>query len=215
MEKEIWKDIRQYKNYEVSNFGNIRHKKKKKIRIPQDNGNGYKYIRVIKDGRHCNIYIHRIVLESFSPIKNMEQYESNHKNFNRSDNNLNNLEWKNRKENVQYSLFNGRFDNAHKKHSLYMKETIKNGTNPLLNLTEKQRKIRDENWKKNYVKEKHPFYKKYGEQSSAHKLTKKLVLEIRQLYKEKKYVMLDLAKKFNVSYSAINCILHNKSWKNI
>ena len=48
--------------------------------------------------------VHRLVLETFSPIENSENYEVNHKDCNIKNNSLDNLEWCTSKENTDYRL---------------------------------------------------------------------------------------------------------------
>lgn len=51
--------------------------------------------------------VHRLVLSTFNPIENMENYDVNHKNGNKLDNRLENLEWCTRSENIKHSYRNG------------------------------------------------------------------------------------------------------------
>ena len=44
--------------------------------------------------------MHRLVLETFNPIENMKEMQVNHKNWDRLDNRLENLEWVTPKENM-------------------------------------------------------------------------------------------------------------------
>ena len=53
------------------------------------------------------VLVHRLVLSSFNPIENMEQYDVNHKNGNKLDNRLENLEWCTRSENVLHAYRTG------------------------------------------------------------------------------------------------------------
>ncbi len=100
--EEIWKDIKGYEGiYKVSSLGRIKYLERTNsggvyvpegIKRPQDNGNGYKYVQLKKEGTRKNFYIHRIVAECFLP--NPEKLkEVNHKNENKSDNRAENLEW--------------------------------------------------------------------------------------------------------------------------
>lgn len=52
--------------------------------------------------------VHRLVLSTFYPIYNTEQYEVNHKDENKTNNNLENLEWMTPKENRNYGTRNER-----------------------------------------------------------------------------------------------------------
>jgi hypothetical protein len=69
---------------------------------PIDNGNGYLYITTTINNKKKNIYIHRAVAEAF-----LEQEEGktvvNHKDYNKKNNDVSNLEWCTQKENLDHS----------------------------------------------------------------------------------------------------------------
>ena len=107
--KEIWKSIEFSSKYEISNLGRLRTNFDKYKHIFTDeyriidgtiDPNGYKRITLRDKEKMKNTSFHRLVLETFKPIKNMEQLQVNHINWNRSDNRLENLEWVTAKENM-------------------------------------------------------------------------------------------------------------------
>ena len=71
---------------------------------------GYKNISIIQyteDMRPVRRYmrqIHRLVLETFKPVIGMEDLQVNHKNGDKSDNRLENLEWVTPTENTRHSI---------------------------------------------------------------------------------------------------------------
>ena len=94
---------------EISNDGRIRTKYKrgkgyqKEYRLlhPLDNGNGYLRIVLPRNGQDKTVYIHRLVAEYF--LQNPFGYsEINHKDENKSNNSVNNLEWCEHKYNANY-----------------------------------------------------------------------------------------------------------------
>ena len=103
---EIWKDIKGYEGlYQVSSKGRIknRHGKLRKL----NNLNGYQTIYLYKNNKGKNKYVHRLVAQAF--IDNYsENLDVNHKDFNRSNNNVENLECVTRGENFRYSYYNNR-----------------------------------------------------------------------------------------------------------
>lgn len=119
MEKEIWKKINNYENYyEISNFGNIRSLDryvrdanglrliKGKILTPKNHTSGYYQIVLSKEGKNKYKYIHRLVAEHF--IENYsELLVINHKDGNKINNNLLNLECVTQKQNIHHALKNG------------------------------------------------------------------------------------------------------------
>lgn len=110
---EIWEKVKGYDNYFISNLGRIKSvnpynnkNQKSKILKPTNNGNGYMIIRLCENGTKKNKYLHRLVAETFLDNPNNFK-EINHKDNNKSNNNVNNLEWCDRRYNVKYSFTNG------------------------------------------------------------------------------------------------------------
>ena len=50
--------------------------------------------------------VHRLVMETFSPIKGSENLQVNHKDGNKENNSINNLEWVTNMENMQHAIRN-------------------------------------------------------------------------------------------------------------
>lgn len=114
---EIWKDIEGYEGrYKVSTKGRVKSLARKiprtrkgntylsdvpeRILKPFDN-NGYRQVR-LSDGTKTKDYkAHRLVAKAFLPNeKNLPQI--NHKDENKSNNDVNNLEWCDRNYNLNY-----------------------------------------------------------------------------------------------------------------
>ena len=105
--KEIWKDILGYEGlYQVSNFGRVKSLKRKwvikdKILKPTKNRNGYIMIILCKKSMRKNILLHRLVAEAFLPNPhNLPQV--NHKDEQKNNNVVTNLEWCDAKYNNCY-----------------------------------------------------------------------------------------------------------------
>lgn len=98
---EEWVIIGIAPNYSVSNFGNIRNNKTFRIMKPKLL-RGYQYVCLRKDGKNLCKQVHRLVAIAF--IKN--DYNKpfvNHKDYNRSNNRVDNLEWCSKSENQLWS----------------------------------------------------------------------------------------------------------------
>lgn len=104
--EEIYKDIEGYEGlYKVSNLGNVKsvgryvlckdgqHKPiYEKIISPGNNGAGYLFVYLWKDNKSKRYYIHQLVAKTF--IENPNNYTKvNHKDFNKANNTVDNLEW--------------------------------------------------------------------------------------------------------------------------
>ena len=89
-----------YENYEVSNFGNVRRNGKMLKLITK---NGYNSVGLCVNGKSNVKYVHRLVAEAFV-IKVENKNIINHKDGNRKNNNVNNLEWCTYSENIKHSF---------------------------------------------------------------------------------------------------------------
>lgn len=97
MQEEIWKPIKNYDNYFISNYGNIRHFNKPL----KPCGKPYLSVTLSKNGKTKNYTVHRLVAEAFIP--NPDNLECvNHIDENKLNNNVNNLEWLSRGDNANY-----------------------------------------------------------------------------------------------------------------
>lgn len=101
---EIWKTIKDYPDYEVSNLGRVKSNKRKTPLILSINqySNGYQFVSLFNKNGHKSHLIHRLVLEAFCPQENMDKLQVNHKDCNRTNNQLENLEWVTPQENRDY-----------------------------------------------------------------------------------------------------------------
>lgn len=96
---ELWKDINNTSNYEVSTLGRIRNKTTGYILKNRITKTGYYQVSIkyIDSDKFKNAYVHRLVAEAW--IENPDNKPSvNHKNGDKSDNTLENLEWMTYKE---------------------------------------------------------------------------------------------------------------------
>lgn len=103
MQTEIWKPIEGSSRYEVSNQGNVRHVKHKKILKGGLPHNGYRQVNVYYDNNGGKITkcIHQLVAAAFLGPK-PEGVEISHKDNDKSNNRAGNLEeYITHEENVQ------------------------------------------------------------------------------------------------------------------
>lgn len=103
---ETWRDVPGYeKCYQVSNLGRIKSLKRmvlsnKGFEMPKPElirkgtitKQGYIEIRLSKDGKKKCFKVHRLVLSAFCPSDN-PKLECNHKDGNKQNNRIENLEW--------------------------------------------------------------------------------------------------------------------------
>ena len=102
MEKEIWKTIEDFPNYEVSNLGNVRNKKRG-ILLKQTMGREGRYLSVYlcNNGKENTQRVHRLVAEAF--LGKHPGMVVNHIDGDKLNNHYTNLEWCNISENTQHA----------------------------------------------------------------------------------------------------------------
>ena len=114
---EIWKDIAGYEGlYQVSNLGRIRSLTRKVSVVGKKNGrvfkgkikkdvrekkNGYLVVSLFRKGNSKRFFIHRLVATAFIPNSN-DLPQVNHKDEDKTNNKVSNLEWCDAKYNTNY-----------------------------------------------------------------------------------------------------------------
>lgn len=90
---EIFKDIKGYPNYQISNMGRVWSIKRQKYLKPVINDKGYCVVLLYSiNGKRKQEYIHRLVALAF--LQNPDNLPTvNHKNEIKADNRVDNLEW--------------------------------------------------------------------------------------------------------------------------
>lgn len=124
IQAELWKVIDWIDGlphiYAVSTLGRIKRmacervnskgfvrRHRERFLSPTDNGNGYKIISFTIRKKRKNFYMHRLVAQAF--LENPEgKLKINHKDYDRGNNNVNNLEWCTDRENTIYSAWKNR-----------------------------------------------------------------------------------------------------------
>jgi HNH endonuclease/NUMOD4 motif len=87
--------IKRYRNY------------KSRWLLPHTTPKGYLQVDLFKNKKPRRFYIHVLVLTIFGPLKPSLKHQVNHKDLNKSNNKIWNLEWKTPKENTHHALANG------------------------------------------------------------------------------------------------------------
>lgn len=146
MAQETWKDIENYEGlYQVSNLGRVKSLKRyincdAKITsghganrtgywrqdtiLKEVNRSGYKYVMLCRDKHHKSYAIHRLVAQAFIPNPN-NLPQVNHKDEDKSNNVVDNLEWCTDLYNKQYGT---RIDRQ--RQSLIKNEKLRRSNNP-------------------------------------------------------------------------------------
>jgi len=120
--EEEFKHVEGFPRYMVSNTGRVISNANKKVKelTPQKDSLGYLHVRLYPTdgrfgsygegrGKRPKLYkVHRLVLETFFPEGvTEERNEVNHKNGDKTDNRLENLQWVSRSENILHAYDTG------------------------------------------------------------------------------------------------------------
>lgn len=133
--EEIWKDIPRYEGYQASNLGRIRTHNK--VTYTKKHGNRHWKDRILhfkpsttsnhkskqgmgyrvdlwKDGKPKTLLVARLIATTFIEDLINTKMTVNHKNGNRLDNRVENLEWLSRADNIKYGFQNGQYPQSKK-----------------------------------------------------------------------------------------------------
>jgi len=95
--QEIWENIENFENYQISNLGNVKNNKGKILKGWVTRG--YHYVSLLNNGIKKKYRVHRLVAKAF--IDNPDDLPCiNHKDENKLNNCVDNLEWCTQKENL-------------------------------------------------------------------------------------------------------------------
>lgn len=196
--EEVWKAFREG-NYQVSNLGNVKNTKTGKLKTPSKSDNGYLIFGHFSNGNRLNVLVHRAVAECFLG-KYPEGCEVNHKDGNKLNNRLTNLEYVTRSENLIHATRMG----------LNQLPTSKaRGETHWTNLHPESLARGDRNGSRTK-----PENLARGEKVKASKLKPDEVLQIKTLFNQG-VTQQELAQIFPVTRRNINSIINNKSWRHL
>jgi hypothetical protein len=107
-QQEIWKAVADSNGeYHISSHGRVKSYKKGKeiILKPSTHQNGYLQISLCRNKTSKTYYIHRLVAQTFI-INDENKLTVNHKDGNKKNNHIDNLEWMTHQENVEHAIIN-------------------------------------------------------------------------------------------------------------
>lgn len=207
--QEAWKTIGKW-GYEVSNLGNIRRSIDGintfagRYKHPSKSSTGYLITGLFKDGKRKNIFVHRAVVESFIG-QIPDGMEVNHKDGNKLNNHLDNLEIVTFAENFAHAQKNGLIasDFFTRPRKRYYGEEHWTHKKP-------ERLARGDN----NGSRTHPEKLKRGSEMHNSKINEEDVKEIRSL-KELGVHNIILTKMYGVTRTNIQYIVGYKSWGHV
>ena len=110
MQTEIWRPVEGYEGlYEVSSLGRVKSLKygREKVLKPWKDGWGYLLVTLCRNGKVKHFKAHRLVATAFLPNP-MRLPEINHKDEDKTNNCVSNLEFCDRRYNLNYGTHNER-----------------------------------------------------------------------------------------------------------
>ena len=94
-------------NYYITDDGKVWSERTQKFLSFQYDKNGYVKVQMRSTDNKSHRYsVHRLVLENFKPVENIENLQVNHIDGNKKNNNLTNLEWTTSEENIRHAIDN-------------------------------------------------------------------------------------------------------------
>ncbi len=146
MQNEVWCDIKGWSNfYKISNFGNVKsiertiirsngkkyHCKERLLKaVP--NSNGYLMVFLNKEGYRKGYKVHKLVYNYFGSLSHLSNMMIDHKDTNKTNNNIENLRLVTRSQNKMNSNINKNKKVKYKGVSIfrdkYLVQITKNGT---------------------------------------------------------------------------------------
>ena len=187
MNEEIWRPIVGYEGlYEVSSYGRVRsldryvkgksyRLHKGKVLSPGKNSRGYLSIVLSYNGKHKVITVHRLVAEAFLPNPD-NLPEINHKDEDKTNNRVDNLEFCDHKYNVNYGTRKDRARDT----------AIKNGYWTGLSRKESMKKYYQEN--KDKIKEYRKEYSHKYNHNYYQKNREKILMQKKECRKKKEMI---------------------------
>ena len=111
--REIWRNVVDYEGlYMVSNFGRVKsfYGIGERLLTPSANKSGYQYtVLTDKNKIRKSLKVHTLVARAFLPNPENKPVV-HHRDSNRANNRVNNLEWVTHRENSAYAVQNGSYD---------------------------------------------------------------------------------------------------------
>lgn len=229
---ECWKQIKNFPNYYVSNFGRIWSVSKNNFKKLRKNKYGYMITDLYNKNINYTFIIHRLVAEYFVPNPENKP-EVNHKDGNKENNRADNLEWVTRKENIQHAIVNKLINNKgeNNKQSILTEKDVKEIIYLLKHTSLTQLEIAErfnvsfqtiseiklqKTWK--YLNLDTMQIKKKtakGERNGRCKIAEETARNIIRDIQNNKLKLTEIAKKYNVTYDTVQNIKRKKSWKHL
>lgn len=103
---EEWKTINGYPDYAISNNGSVKSLRFNRLLKPSKSNNEYLYVNLVSNKKKKTTAIHKLVIEHFGATQPIINSVVDHKDSNKQNNHIDNLEWVTISENTTRSYGN-------------------------------------------------------------------------------------------------------------
>lgn len=119
IENEEWRDIAGSNgNYKISNYGRVKsfvfNKKEGQI-IQGSLVSGYRRVQLVINDKRCRVLVHKLVAETWIKKPSQNSTQVIHKDWNKKNNQVSNLEWMTPKDTTRRMFDYFRENNKHRK----------------------------------------------------------------------------------------------------
>lgn len=97
---EQWKNVNGYPDYAISSLGNVKSLRFSRFLKPSKSNNQYLYVNLMCNKIKKTIAVHKLVMEHFGITKPDNGYVIDHIDGNKSNNDMDNLQWVSVSENT-------------------------------------------------------------------------------------------------------------------
>ena len=102
MKNVEWRQVEGYSNYIISEYGDVKNIKTNKLLKRRTTKDGYQYYRLCERGIQSDFRVHRLVAKMW--LDNPMNLETvNHKDGNKTNNHVSNLEWMDRHSQLEHA----------------------------------------------------------------------------------------------------------------
>lgn len=137
---EIWKPVKDYPNYVISSMGRVMNTRTKRLlKSYQDNSGGYECVNLWRDNKGKIYRIHILVYSHFYNDFNLQGYVINHKDGNKINNNMLNLEKITYQENNLHAVYTIKANKSNK--IIYQLDKNKNIINEFPSIANAQKEL--------------------------------------------------------------------------
>ena len=102
---EVWKPLRNFPSYNGSSEGRIMNIQTQRIMKPNMNQKGYLQVCLRKNNQQYTVRVHKLIAETF--LGEHPGMDVRHKDLDKTNNRVNNLEWATRSETIQSAFDRG------------------------------------------------------------------------------------------------------------